>query len=60
MAEILRFILTVAGPVIVVLALLAWWVVRMNTPPDMRWPRKKQGRRRSERDLPPHENKLDP
>lgn len=54
MSETLRFLLTIVLPVAGVMLLLVWWIKRMNTPPDMRWPRKRSGRRRSERDLPPN------
>lgn len=56
MPNLLRFILTILLLVSGVLILMIWWIKRMNIPPDMRWPRKKQGRRRSERELPPDKN----
>jgi flagellar biogenesis protein FliO len=53
MPESLRFLVVVLLPILGIMLVLAWWVRRMNTPSDMRWPRRRRrGRRRSERDLP--------
>jgi len=57
MTDVIHLILTVLVPIIVVMAILSWWIKRMNIHPDMRWPRKKQGKRRTERELPPADPK---
>tara|TARA_R110002072_G_scaffold186145_1_gene343046 strand:+ start:417 stop:608 length:192 start_codon:yes stop_codon:yes gene_type:complete len=53
--ELPRLLLIVVIPILAVMGVLVFWIKRQNTPKDMRWPRKKQGKRRSERDVSPND-----